>query len=330
MIILPIHLLKPSYSKYQNLSQNLGDRAISTPSRRWSTFLVAGLAALVIGQPAIPVFAQSQRIIAQTGDENSTVREVQAALIRLRYLDIPQPTLRFGSLTQQAVQNFQRDYNLPITGIVDNVTADAIYARDRGFNFTANNNVQSTTVVAKIGDSDSNNTQIVRELQTSLRRLNYFQRTPTGLFREYTRQVVQNFQRDYNLPITGIVDNVTADAIYAQAGGFNFTANINTNVQQRLCTSGDNRNLGCAYVVLVPGDNSRLQDTRRQLRASFQYSYLADSLNLETHPRGLFIRVGQFRDRAPAEELANQLRNSISPNFRVEYLPNTIITSPRN
>jgi len=243
MIILPIHLLKPSYSKYQNLSQNLGDHAISTPSRRWSTFLVAGLAALVIGQPAIPVFAQSQRIIAQTGDENSTVREVQAALIRLRYLNIPQPTLRFGFLTQQAVQNFQRDYNLPITGIVDNVTADAIYARDRGFNFTAN---------------------------------------------------------------------------------------INTNVQQRLCTSGDNRNLGCAYVVLVPGDNSRLQDTRRQLRASFQYSYLADSLNLETHPRGLFIRVGQFRDRAPAEELANQLRNSISPNFRVEYLPNTIITSPRN
>lgn len=173
---------------------------------------------------------------------------------------------------------------------------------------------------------DINNPQNVRAIQNALKRLGY-SLVVDGKFGDETRAEILRFQRDNNLPVTGVVDNITANTLFARTEGIDFPAPRDGN-RERFCRESVNRNQVCPYVVLIPGDNNRLGEIRRQLLAS-PYPPLAENLVLEDHSRGLFIRIDQYRDRAEAEVVANALRNNISPNFRVEYLPSVTPISSR-
>lgn len=276
-------------------------------SRFWrsSTFLVTGLTCLVIGAAATPAVAQP-RIVEQYLDMNNTqnVTAIQDALRRLGYFD-RSPTGTFGPITQQAVLNFQRDNNLPVTGVVDNITANRLFA-----------NVQENT------PSDR---QSIRAIQDRLNRLGY-DVTIDGVAGPQTQRAIASFQQFNNLPTTGVVDRSTSDAIFGRnpSSDSRFPPD---GTRERFCRDQNNRNQVCAYVVLIPGDNNRLIDIRNRLLVD--YRPLAENMVLEDHGRGLFIRIDQYRDRGEAENVANILRNNISPDFRVEFLPTVTPVSSR-
>ena len=183
--------------------------------------------------------------------------------------------------------------------------------------------VAQPRIIEQLGDL--NNRQNVLAIQDALRRLGY-NIIDDGIFGLQTREAVLNFQRANNLPVTGVVDNITAGTLFARVGDIDSQSPAD-GTRGRFCTEPNNRNQICAYVVLIPGDNNRFLEIRRQLLLT--YNSLAENMVLEDHPRGLFIRIKQYQNRGDAEDLASFLRSNISPNFRVEYLPTVTPISSR-
>ena len=183
--------------------------------------------------------------------------------------------------------------------------------------------VAQPRIIEQLGDL--NNRQNVLAIQNALRRLGY-NIIDDGIFGLQTREAVLNFQRANNLPVTGVVDNITAGTLFARVGDIDSQSPAD-GTRGRFCTEPNNRNQICAYVVLIPGDNNRFLEIRRQLLLT--YNSLAENMVLEDHPRGLFIRIKQYQNRGDAEDVAKLLRNNISPNFRVEYLPTVTPISSR-
>ena len=184
--------------------------------------------------------------------------------------------------------------------------------------------VAQPRIIEQLGDL--NNRQNVLAIQNALNRLGYNIRVD-GVFGDETRGAILNFQRANNLPVTGVIDNITANTIFARVQGVDIPSPVD-GTRQRFCTRPNNPNEICAFVVLIPGDNNRFLEIRRQLLVSSN-TILAETMGLEDHPRGLFIRINQYQKRGDAEDLASFLRSNISPNFRVEYLPTVTPISSR-
>lgn len=186
--------------------------------------------------------------------------------------------------------------------------------------------VAQPRIIEQFGDI--NNPRNVRAIQNALNALNISgsRIEVDGEFGPQTRRAVIDFQRANNLTPTGVVDNITANLLFARVQGFDIPSPVDGS-RRRFCNDQNNSNEICAYVVLIPGDNNRLLEIRRQLSVSSNPT-LADNMILEDHPRGLFIRISQHRNRGRAEEVASSLR-SISPGFRVEFLPTITPISSR-
>lgn len=60
------------------------------------------------------------------GVRHEIIKRLQQRLMDLGFMDNDEPTDYFGEMTQQAVKHFQRQNELPMDGIVGNVTWDAI------------------------------------------------------------------------------------------------------------------------------------------------------------------------------------------------------------
>lgn len=61
-----------------------------------------------------------------TANDSASLEEVQRDLQKLGYYDVPTMTGSYDASTTKAIQNFQKDYNLPVTGKVDASTTTAI------------------------------------------------------------------------------------------------------------------------------------------------------------------------------------------------------------
>ena len=312
MIIPSVNFLKSNFSSNSSFNSSKYQNQLDRPripkkyhgiSRFWqcSTLLVTGLTCLIMGAAATPAVAQP-RIIEQYLDLNNqqNVRAIQDALRKLGYFDNSSTGL-FREITRQAVLNFQRDNNLPVTGVVDNITANTLFA--------------------KVPENNPNDLQYVQAIQDGLRRRGY-NISVDGVLGNQTQQAITSFQQANNLPATGVLDTNTSNAIFAGTSPSVIDGN-----RERFCRDQSNRNQICPYVVLIPGDNNRLSDIRQRLWVN--YRFLAENMVLEDHGRGLFIRIDQYPNRDEAERVANMLRNNISPDFRVEFLPNVTPVSAR-
>ncbi|MDN3439084.1 cell wall hydrolase [Planococcus sp. APC 3900] len=78
--------------------------------------------------------------------------------------------------------------------------------------------------------------QDVTELQSTLKKLGYFQTTPTGYYGSITKNAVIQFQRDFNVPATGFTGSLTraklsdvdmmARVVHGEARGENYTGQV--------------------------------------------------------------------------------------------------------
>ncbi|ARK32202.1 peptidoglycan-binding protein [Halalkalibacter krulwichiae] len=112
------------------------------------------------------------------------------------------PTIYFGPSTHQAVVAFQETYGLTADGIVGHQTASLLNELARGSLY--------------VGLRDSK----VIELKQHLAILGYgVSDTPTSLYGSITESMVSEFQRDFNLPVTGAADSRTQKVLKDRATG---------------------------------------------------------------------------------------------------------------
>ncbi|MEG4251105.1 peptidoglycan-binding protein [Microcoleus sp. Pol10D4] len=155
----------------------------------------------------LSVLSAAGSAFAQIDPGYPNVRAVQDRLRELGYFP-RSSTGQLGPVTQQALANFQRDYQLSLTGRPDRATVIALnsFARDdRPFNTIYTNYRE-----LRFGNAGAD----VSALQRRLKQLGYFSAHPTGSFREVTQNAVRYFQRINRLRVTGIADRQTLALLF--------------------------------------------------------------------------------------------------------------------
>ena len=162
----------------------------------------------------------SQPADLREGDTGVGVRELQYFLSFIgTFNDFIQPVPIdgiFGSRTRQSVEDFQRAYNLPVTGIVDTTVWNTLFRIYRTYLNSLPPGYFGTAVQPypgiplRVGSEGED----VVTLQTYLNRVSDAypsipKVTPDGIFGQNTAQAVRVFQGLFGLPVSGFVGAAT-------------------------------------------------------------------------------------------------------------------------
>ena len=138
-------------------------------------------------------------LLYSKGYEGPEVAKIQARLMELGYMDNDVPTEKFGSITKEAVELFQRSHGLTIDGCVGQQTYDLLMS------------AQAKKYMVSIGVSGTD----VEQLQSRLVELDYMKKT-TGYFGEETEAAIRDFQERNHLTVDGKVGEETREMLYSE------------------------------------------------------------------------------------------------------------------
>ena len=146
----------------------------------------------------------------EKGSTGSDVKDLQTKLKKLGYYDAYVDG-DYGDTTVAAVKAFQKKYNLTADGIAGKETLkklDSVYKN-------ADSDKDDDSL--RMGDSGS----AVKDLQTKLKKLGYYDGTVDSTFGSGTYAAVKAFQKKYNLTADGVAGSETLkklDSAYKNAG----------------------------------------------------------------------------------------------------------------
>ena len=143
------------------------------------------------------------------GDSGSAVKDLQTKLKKLGYYDGTVDST-FGSGTYAAVRAFQKKYNLTADGVAGSETLKKLDSAYKN----ANSDKDDDSL--RMGDSGSD----VKDLQTKLKKLGYYDGTVDSTFGSGTYAAVKAFQKKYNLTADGVAGSETLkklDSAYKNA-----------------------------------------------------------------------------------------------------------------
>ena len=132
------------------------------------------------------------------GDSGSAVKDLQTKLKKLGYYSGTVDST-FGSGTYTAVRAFQKKYNLTADGVAGSETLKKLDSAYKN----ANSDKDDDSL--RMGDSGS----AVKDLQTKLKKLGYYDGTVDSTFGSGTYAAVKAFQKKYNLTADGVAGSET-------------------------------------------------------------------------------------------------------------------------
>jgi len=141
---------------------------------------------------------------ASAGDSGLNVYVLQTRLAQMGYFT-GNCSASFGELTRLALQRFQLDNGLEVTGEADAATWVAIYSRSGA--------TVGPSDAMQFGDSGDN----VRAVQERLNALGFFDNAITGEFGYSTETAVRLFQLAGNQEATGQLDSETSSRLMADS-----------------------------------------------------------------------------------------------------------------
>ncbi len=147
------------------------------------------------------------------GSTSEAVRNLQKDLTTLGfyYGDI---TGHFGTMTEKAVEKFQKSRGMTQDGVVGEKTLAAIASALKSTGNTSASASGSVGGALREGDSGD----AVTELQTMLKSLGYYYGDITGNFGDLTRKAVRAFQDKQNLTVDGIAGPSTMNKLRSLTG----------------------------------------------------------------------------------------------------------------
>ncbi len=177
--------------------------AVSTPTQTPTATTAASSTPTTTVAPA-PLLAAGA-----TGDQ---VRELQARLKQIKSYTQTVDGV-FADTTTSAVQDFQTDFDLPVTGTVDQPMWNLLLATTAqpSAEELAGHLIPGPALMA-VGATGAT----VRELQARLKQLGRWTGDVTSTFGPTTATAVKGYQTKRGLPVTGEVDQRTKDRIWSQ------------------------------------------------------------------------------------------------------------------
>src|SRR5699024_5787890 len=130
----------------------------------------------------------------KNGDRGLKIVEIKENLTNLGFGNFPKsPSIFYGNVTENVVKVFQRHFGLNNTGIADQHTLNKI------------------TEILNTPYQDGNRGKNIKDLKMDLTNLGFgnFPKDPSKNYGPVTTGVVKEFQAYYNLPQTGLGDEVT-------------------------------------------------------------------------------------------------------------------------
>lgn len=162
--------------------------------------LLAILSLLILLTVPVTAFATERYEILKIGDEDIYVTDLQTQLLDLGYFD-HKVTGYFGTVTQQAVIDYQEDHGLVVDGKAGPNTLGSIMGDDYHIpsdRFVEGDETADTYYPGDKGDA-------VSQLQEKLQTLEYYDYSSiTGYYGPITKEAVTRFQRTNDLTIDGI------------------------------------------------------------------------------------------------------------------------------
>ena len=215
---------------------------------------------------------QSLPTALRQGDSGADVIMLQERLKELGFFQ-GKITGFFGSLTQQAVINFQKSENLPVDGTAGRETLIRLNLRNAPtenetsqntsenesdiennnnstVNNSNNNNSSTSTDVIKRGDSGED----VQWVQEKLKIAGFFQTNVTGFFGPLTEIAVKEFQQSQNINADGVVGINTRNAL-AKITSNNSSSDTNNNSNSTNNSSSNNTNTTPPTTILRKGNS---------------------------------------------------------------------------
>lgn len=138
------------------------------------------------------------------GQSGAMVLKMQKRLIELRYLS-GIVNERFDNDTLSAVNAYQKQVGLEVSNTMTAEQLEALYAED------APKSADFDTL--KYGYSGDD----IAELQSRLATLKYYDGKTSGVYSQAVVEAVQNFQKDYELDVTGVADSETRELLKTEA-----------------------------------------------------------------------------------------------------------------
>ena len=158
------------------------------------------------------------------GDEGSGVTELQNLLKAAGYFS-SECTGYFGSITETALKNYQRDKGLTVDGLAGEKTLASLRAQQGGSGSSVELNASGTL---RQGDESDQ----VKALQLKLKEKGYLTTEATGFFGSATYKAVMQFQKEMGLTADGVAGPETLKKLSAtntsSDGGSNSAGQLDT------------------------------------------------------------------------------------------------------
>src|SRR5699024_3302029 len=134
----------------------------------------------------------------RTGKSSNEIRALKNSLMDLGFGNFPiNPSKNYGNVTANVVKEFQSFYNLPVSGIIDEITRAKL----------------NTELNKPYIDGSNGKGIVTLKLKLSTLGFGNFPSSPSSKYGSVSANVVKEFQRFFHLSPTGVADRNTLDKL---------------------------------------------------------------------------------------------------------------------